>query len=176
MGTYDWRVGGYTNQGSISPPGYGTPFSPGAVGAPATNSQLVRVGMAMYYHVAGTAPSVGITPDWPFYQTGEMVAAVQAAGDSTVPSPTDPVPTDQKCYEFLTTRATSFGWSTSQAAANMQSNGMVWSKGEDRSPPAGGLQVRPAFLLIDASADIAAFGSAFRWGYQLRVRVLWYTP
>lgn len=177
MGTYSWRVGAYQNQGNASPPGYaGTPFSPGAVGAPSGSSELIRVGLSMYYEVAGTNPSVSITPDWPWAQTAEIVAAAQAAGDATVPSPSDPSPVDQKCYAFCVTTPWSFGFATSQGIAAMQTGGMVWSKGADRTPPGGGLQVRPAFALNDGSGLIGLFGSSFRWRYTVRCRVLWYTP
>ena len=87
MGTYDWRVGAYQNQAANlgTAPGYaGTPFSPGAVGAPHTTSKLKRVGLCLAYEVAGTNPSVIISPDWMAQQSGYVCAAVQAAGDTTV--------------------------------------------------------------------------------------------
>lgn len=173
---YDWRVGTFRNQGTISPPGYsGVNFSPGAIGAPSTTSKLVRVGLSLYYHVAGTNPSASITPDWPWFQSGYVCAAVQAAGDPTVPSPTDPAPSGLKVNAPLIVRPWSFGFSTSQGICALQTDGMVWSQGEDRTPPGGGLQVRPSFQINDASATIAIFGSAFRWGYELQARVLWFT-
>ena len=178
MGTYEWRVGVYRNGGSNfnSGPGYAGPFSPGAVGAPSTTSKLVRCGVGLNYHVTGTSPSVIISPDWPWCQEGYVCAVVQDAGDATVPSPTDPFPDKFKVSAQLITRPWSFGFATSQGLCSLQTDGLVWSQGEDRTPPGAGLQVRPAFVLNDGSGGAAGFGSSSRWQYDLMLRVLWYTP
>lgn len=179
MGTYTWRVGAYQNQAANlgSAPGYaGTPFSPGAVGAPSTTSKLVRCGISLVYEVAATAPTAIISPDWMAQQSGYVCAAVQSAGDSTVPSPTDSTPVGHKVTASLIERPISFGFSTTQGICTLQTGGIIWSQGEDRTPPGGGLQVRPSFSLNDATGGIAVFGSSSRWRYTLMLRVLWFTP
>ena len=179
MGTYSWAVGVFRNGGTniATAPGYGgTAFSPGAVGAPSSTSKLVRVGLGLKYHVTGTSPSAIITPDWPWTQEGYVCAQVQPAGSSSVPSPTDPSPVDFKVSAQLVCRPWSFGFATSQGLTMMQTDGLIWSKGEDRTPPGGGLQVRPAFAMNDGSGGTAVFGSSSRWLYDLMLRVLWFTP
>lgn len=176
MGTYEWRFGGNQNFGDPSPQGYGTPHLATVVGAPGTTAQLKKIGLWFHYHVAGTAPSYTITPDWPWYQTGEAVAEVQAGGSTAVPDPADPTPVGIKVRAGLTQRVTSYGFSTSQAAVSNRTDGYVWSQGEDNSPGGAGLQVAVGFLMNDGSLGIGGFGSAFRWFWIARVAVLWYTP
>lgn len=175
---YEWRVGAFQNQAANlgTAPGYGgTPFSPGAVGAPSSSSKLVRCGISLVYEVAGTNPSVIISPDWMAQQSGYVCAAVQPAGSLAVPSPTDPAPSNHKVTASLIERPISFGFTTTQGICTLQTGGIVWSQGEDRTPPGGGLQVRPAFSLNDATGGIAVFGSSSRWRYTLMLRVLWFT-
>lgn len=175
---YEWRAGFWQGQGAnlATAPGYnGTPFSPGAVGAPSSAYKLAKVGLFLAYHVTGTNPSVLISPDWPMAQSGYVCAAAQAAGDATVPSPTNPFPVDYKVNEALTLTPVSFGFTTTQGSALLQTQGIIWSKGEDRSPPGGGLQVRVGWSLNDATAGLPVFGSASRWRYTCELRVLWTT-
>lgn len=175
---YEWRVGTYRNSGTFAStaPGYaGVPFSPGAVGAPSSSSKLVKCGISFLWAGSGTNPSVIISPDWMAQQSGYVCAAVQAAGDATVPSPSDAAPVGMKVNQQLTLHFESFGFSTTQGIYTLQSQGFAWSQGEDRTPPGGGLQVRPAFALNDATGGLAAFGSASRWHYELQLRVLWLT-
>lgn len=172
--TAEWRSETWRGSASINPPGYfGVTFSPGTVGAPSAGAKLVRCGASLYYHLANTNPSVTITPDWPFMQSGFLILVVQAAGDATVPSVTDGSLQGIKLRAGLVVRPWSFGWSTQHGAVSMQTDGVVWSAGEDRTPPGGGLQIRPCWVMNDGSGLITLFGSNGRWNYDLRVDVLW---
>lgn len=174
MSTYEWNCFTRYDQGNINAPGFlGTPFSPGALVAPTADSKLVRVALGLYYEFANTNPSVLISPDWMAVTTAMACVDVQAAGDSTVPNPTDANPTGRKVRAFLHGGFQSFGFSSSQGISIMQTDQLVWSQGEDRTPPGGGLQVRPGFILNNAASGPGIFGSSARWHYAIQVHALW---
>jgi hypothetical protein len=177
MSRYDWRFFGKTDAGGASPPGYfGAPFSPGVQAGPFPDSKLIRTGIYLQFTMGNVNPSVLISPFWMFVQTGLLMAEVQAAGDTTVTSPDDPFPSGSKINVALTTTGLSYAVASSQGVAVMQTDGFQWSKGEDRTPPGGGLQVRPSWLLNDGSNGIAVFGGSGRWNYYFAMRTLWFTP
>lgn len=179
MGTYTWATGTYRNAGGAfsSAPGYGgVDFSPGSVGAPSSTSKLARVGLSMLFHGAGLLSNASISPDWAWMQTGYVCAAVQAAGDLTVPSPTDPAPVGHKLTAKLDGSALSFAPPSTVGYFYLQTAGMLWSQGEDRTPPGGGLQVRVGWGINDGTGTAPIFGTNFRWAYDVQLRVLWFTP
>jgi hypothetical protein len=130
----------------------------------------------MSWSAAGTATGVLIAPNWAALQSGYVCAAVQAAGDTTVPSPTDPAPTDFKVNQTLELTQATINFTNSQGGYVLQTDGLTWSQGEAMTPPAGGLQVRPSWVLNDATGGTAGFGSSSNWHYELMLRVLWFTP
>lgn len=177
MSTYVWNSFTKNDAGNINPFGFnGTGFTPGALSAPTSDAKLVRCAAGMYYSLANRNTSVLITPDWPALTMGYMCVDVQPAGSSVVPSPTDPNPVGRKIRSLLRTSYTSFGFSTSQGISTMQTDGLVWSQGEDRTPTGSGLQIRMSFVLENLASGPSIFGSSASWGYTAQMHALWLVP
>lgn len=171
--TYEWTNLAATNSGNGASALVSIPTTAVTVGAPNSSARLVRTEWHMQLSLAGTGTGIAITPDWPIKQVASSVCVAQFAGSSAVPDaygPRDPNTVITAPLEAVWANQT---FASSQGAVLLTTRGLITSKAERMTPPAGGWQVAAGFTWFDDAGFVTGFGSGFRWHWRAELAALW---
>lgn len=171
--TYEWTNGAATNAGNGATGTVNVATHALTVGAPNSTARLVRTEFHFLLTLAGTATGISITPDWPIKQVCAAVCVAQFAGDTAVPDPYAPRDPNTVLYAPVELVWANQTFASSQGAVALATRGLLVSKAERMTPPAGGWQVSVGFTWNDDAGFVTGFGSGFRWHWRAELAVLW---